>query len=102
MSNQEYVLVTTLSHFKIKYAIPIQDFEALGFSQPIDTEKLSKYIETGKVKEFTQKHLGEVVADAAVYTQDDLLTIFDVDNDYLKNWTREQKIAWIDRWEEII
>lgn len=98
--SKDYVLVTTLSHFKIKYAIPVEEFESLGFSEPVDTEALARYIQSGAVKEFTQQHLGEVVADVVEYPQEDLLTIFDSDNHYLSGWSQEQKIAWIDRWKE--
>ena len=100
MSNPEYVLVTTISHFRLKYAIPKEQFEALGYSEPIDTEKLSAYLSQGNVKEFSQAHLGEQVCDVAIHTQEDMLKIFDVDNDYLAGWTDEQKIDWIQRWQE--
>ena len=100
--SKEYVVVTTLSHFKLKYAIPAEDFESLGFKEPIDTKKLESYIEAGNIKEFSQQHLGEVASDVSVYTDEDIVELFNLDNAYLASWTTEQKIAWIDKYKEAI
>lgn len=100
--SKEYVLVTTISHFRLKYAIPLEEFEALGFGDPVNTEELSEYLKQGNVKEFNQYHLGENACDVAVYSEEDVLELFDVDNAYLSKWTTAQKIAWINRWEEKI
>lgn len=97
--SKEYVLITTLSHFKLKYAIPREDFDKLGFSEPIDQEQLVRFVSTGDVQEFSQTHLGEVVSDVSVYTEEDMLTIFDIDNAYLKDWDTEQKIRYLNKWK---
>jgi hypothetical protein len=97
--SKEYVLITTLSHFKLKYAIPREDFDSLGFSEPLDQEQLVRFVSTGDVQEFSQTHLGEVVSDVSVYTEEDMLTIFDIDNDYLKDWNTEQKIRYLNKWK---
>jgi hypothetical protein len=98
--SDNYVIITTLSHFKLKYAIPQADFDALGFKEPIDQEKLVELVSSGRVRELSQTHLGEVLGDISVYTEADALTIFDIDNAYLKNWTVEQKIAYMQKWDE--
>lgn len=98
--SDNYVIITTLSHFKLKYAIPQVDFDALGFSEPIDREELMQLVSSGRVKEFSQTHLGEVIGDVSVYTEEDALTIFDIDNDYLKEWSKEKKIAYIKNWDD--
>jgi hypothetical protein len=95
-----YVIITTLSHFKLKYAIPQADFDNLGFQEPLDREKLVELVQSGRVKEFSQTHLGEVVSDVSVYTEDDTLTIFDIDNTYLSSWTKEKKISFLQSWDE--
>lgn len=98
--SDNYVMITTLSHFKLKYAIPQDDFDALGFTEPLDREKLAELVQSGKVREFSQTHLGEVVSDVSVYTEEDVLTIFDYDNAYLSGWSKEKKIEYISSWEE--
>jgi hypothetical protein len=97
---QEYVLVTTLSHFKSKFAIPLEEFDKLELGDPIDTEKLLTTLTKLSVKEFSQKHLGDVVADVAVYNEADTLTLFKADNDYLSSWSDDKKLAWIADWKE--
>jgi len=98
--SDNYVIITTLSHFKLRYAIPQAAFDALGFSEPIDRDKLVALVSSGRVREFSQTHLGEVLGDVSVYTEQDALTIFDLDNAYLKDWTVEQKIAYMQKWDE--
>lgn len=100
MSNTEYVLITTISHFRLKYVIPRKDFETLGYSEPVDTEKLNKYLSQGAVKEFSQAHLGENVCDVSVHSQEQILDVFNTDNAYLASWTDDKKIDWIQRWQE--
>ena len=97
--SKEYVLITTLSHFKLKYAIPREDFDNLGFSEPLDTNKVLALLSRPGVQEFTQAHLGEVVNDVSVYTEEDMLTIFDIDNAYLKDWTVDKKIQYLNNWK---
>lgn len=97
---QEYVLITTLSHFKSQFAIPLEEFEKLNFGDPIDREKLLSALESLPVKEFSQTHLGEVVADAVIYDEQDILSIFDVENTYLNKWSTEKKLEWINNWKE--
>lgn len=84
----------------MKYAIPAGEFEALGFKEPIDTVKLAEYLQAGNVKEFSQYHLGENVVDVAVHSEERIVDIFNVDNDYLSKWSTAQKIEWINRWKE--
>lgn len=96
----DYIEITTLSHFKLKYVIPVKDFEALGFTEPVDGDALIKMINAGAVKEFSQLHLGEVLADIVEYNEEDMLTIFDKDNEYLKNWSRERKIEYMTNWRD--
>lgn len=99
MSN-EYVLITTLSHFKLKYAMPAEDFKKLGFSDPVDQTKLAELINQGRLKEFSQTHLGEVVSEVSVLNESDILTVFDAENDYLKAWSQDKKLEYIKNWSE--
>jgi hypothetical protein len=43
-------------------------------------------------KEFSQLYLGEQIASYRVVSEEDALTQFDVDNNYLAAWTNEDKI----------
>ena len=46
------------------------------------------------------KNLKENIIDVQLYNEDNLLELFDKDNDYLSGWDKEQKIKWIKNWEE--
>ena len=46
-----------------------------------------------EVPEFGQMHLGEMVISSREVTDEDCVRVHDELNDYLKDWTREQKLA---------
>jgi hypothetical protein len=46
-------------------------------------------------------HLGETILDVSDVTTEEALQLFDIDNEYLSGWNREQKIDWMDNcWED--
>ena len=45
--------------------------------------------------EMSQEHKGETVDDVMVVSEERYLEMFDEDNDYLKSWTKEQKLDLI-------
>ena len=46
-------------------------------------------------KEFSQRALEEVVSDCREISSTEYLELFDKDNDYLKEWTLDQKLSYI-------
>lgn len=96
----DYVLISTISHFRLNYAIPKEDFAKLGYKEPINTEKLSNYIHEGNVREVSQTHIGENVIEVREYSEDDMLKKFDELNSYLVDWTREHKLNYLNTWQE--
>lgn len=96
----DFVLVTTISHFRLNYVIPKTVFEKLGYQEPVDTEKLSNYIHAGNVKEISQAHLGENVVEIREYSKDDMLKKFDELNEYLIEWSTEKKLEFLSDWQE--
>ena len=53
-----------------------------------------------EIKEFSQKWLGETIVDTFILDEERVLQLFDRDNDYLSEWTKEKKLEWIDDWKE--
>jgi hypothetical protein len=53
-------------------------------------------------EEFSQKHIDETITSVREISVDEYLKLFDTDNDYLKDWTFEQKMRYINeiRYEE--
>jgi hypothetical protein len=52
------------------------------------------------VKEFSQEHIGEDIFDVRVLSQEETLKLFDEDNPYLRNWAHEQKVQYLDHWQD--
>jgi hypothetical protein len=48
-------------------------------------------------EEFSQEHMGEYIVETVEMNEEDMLTLFDKDNDYLRKWTKDQKVAMVRR-----
>ena len=44
-------------------------------------------------------HIGEQIIDTEIVTEDQMLSKFNVDNDYLSDWTEEKKIEFVRNWK---
>ena len=62
---------------------------------PVDAEWACDSVTCEEVEEFSQKYLGEQIIDHYVVDENAIIDTFDRDNDYLKEWTREQKLEHI-------
>lgn len=74
-------LVETISMHRMRYVV---DTACADYAK-------DEVLMNNDIKEFSQCHLDEVISDAREITDDEYLTLFDKDNDYLKDWTNEQK-----------
>ena len=88
----KYLVVTTVSTHRVRYAIPVQDLE----NENLCAEDL---IAQGEVEEFSQKWLGEQIVDSKQYDQQEILDLLDDENSYLKQWSIEEKINVINKWK---
>jgi hypothetical protein len=102
MTNR-YVMLTAISTFKIRYAIP-EEALSMGTDRVSHTDSEQRLIDKAtdaviaeRVEEFSQEWLGETVIDERICTEEEMLEIFDRENDYLKSWTREEKIDYVRR-----
>ena len=86
----ELVMVECISTFRERYVVEVP---AGKTEWALDTVTMQE------AKEFSQLHLGETIVSHRVVDIDEVISTCDVDNDYLKNWTREQKIkAFVTEW----
>tara|TARA_E500000318_G_scaffold46730_1_gene44080 strand:- start:338 stop:640 length:303 start_codon:yes stop_codon:yes gene_type:complete len=92
MANR-YVILTAISTHKVRYAIPEEVLSADTDQLLID--KATDAVTAEKVEEFSQEWLGETVIDERICTEEEMLEIFDRENDYLRGWTREEKIEYV-------
>ena len=83
------VMVDVLSSFRIRYVVRANTVE-----DALD-EVVMREVDTD-FKEFSQKHLDPTaIISHCEITEEEYLRVFDEDNEYLKEWTDEQKTNFI-------
>jgi len=88
----EFVLVETVSMFRERYVVEV----------PVGkTDWAGDTVVSNDAKEFSQKHLDEVIVSMRTVTKGELLKLCDEDNDYAKTWNEEQKVeAFVTRMKD--
>ena len=96
---KDYVVVTTISSHRRRYVMHKDDLRKMnGDIQPTDNqlgEWACDTVTMNECEEFSQHWLGEQISDVYECDEDEMLTFFDRDNDYLSSWTRDYKIQWV-------
>ena len=108
MSNpdERYVVVTCVSQFRQRYAIPVSELQKLNPDVDITNDPVKQIewandsVAMEEVKEFSQSHIGEDIIDTFILDEERVLNLFDRDNDYLKEWTKEQKLKHLHNWKD--
>jgi hypothetical protein len=106
MSDERYVVVTAISTHRMRYAIPMSELQKLSpeiditDNPAIQIEWAQDAVTMEEVKDFSQDHLGEQIVDTFILDEERVLQLFDRDNDYLKPWTKEQKLEYIHEWKD--
>ena len=99
MKSEEYVVVTAVSTFRQKYCIPKSQLQLENIDSPVDVNWALDAVTCEEVGEFSQKWLGESIVDLHVYDTDGIIELFDEENEYLDDWSDEQKLEFISRWK---
>ena len=106
MSDERYVVVTTVSTHRMRYAIPMSELQKLNpeiditDNPAIQIEWAQDAVTMEEAKDFSQDHLGEQIVDTFILDEERVLQLFDRDNVYLKSWTKEQKLKYIHEWKD--
>ena len=96
LGNKDYVVVTAISSYRMRYVMHRDDLQKLNPSVPVDAiEWANDTVNMNECEEFSQEHMGEYIVDTVEMNEEDMLELFDKDNDYLREWTKDQKIEWI-------
>ena len=100
--NKDYVVVTAISMYRMRYVMHRDD---LTISSPgIKTtltgnttaiEIAKDTVTMNEREEFSQEHVGEYIIDTVEMNEADMLELFDKENDYLSEWSKEKKLAHI-------
>jgi hypothetical protein len=81
--NKSWVLVEAVSMFRMRYMVEVP---ADHPEYALDTVVMQE------AKEFSQEHLDETIVSHRVVSEAEALALCDVDNDYTKDWSQEQKM----------
>ena len=90
MANKKLYIVETVSMFRMRYVV-----EALEEEHANDEVVCG--IGNTDFQEFSQHHIDEVITSSREITFKEYFKIFDKDNDYMKDWTEEQKLSSINK-----
>ena len=77
-------LVETISMHRIRYVV-----ECESAAHAKDTVTMNE------AEEFSQLHIDEMITSTRVIDDTEYLRVFDEDNDYLREWTEEQKFKCV-------
>jgi hypothetical protein len=77
-------LVETIDMFRMRYVV---ECDSLEHAKDVVTMK--------ETEEFSQLHLDETITSTRVIDDAEYLRIFDEDNDYLKDWSEEDKFKYV-------
>ena len=77
-------LVETISMHRIRYVVECESAEYAK-----DTVTMNE------VEEFSQLHIDEMITSTRVIDDAEYLRVFDEDNDYLKEWSEEEKFKYV-------
>jgi hypothetical protein len=81
----EFVLVETVSMFRMRYMIEVPK----GKSEYALDDVVMRDAE---LKEFSQKHLDEIIVSHRTIKPKRILELIDNDNEYCKSWSPEKKL----------
>lgn len=101
--SRKYVVVETLSTFKIKYSIPIDEMEGLKTGADLDDktamEYANDYVTCEDVEELSQEWIGEQIIDTKIATQPEVIEFFNESNQFARGWEEGKKLQSINRWK---
>ena len=93
VEEKDYVVVTCISSFRTRYVMHKDDLPKLHGTA---IEWAEDAVTQDNCEEFSQKHMGEYITDTTTtMNEDEILELFDKDNDYLRGWSKDYKVEWI-------
>jgi hypothetical protein len=88
---KKLVMVDVLSQYRMRYVVEVGD----DVSHALD--EVTMRLNDIDFQEFSQLHLGETIISHKEIDKADYLRMFDEDNDYLKEWTEEEKLKFVNK-----
>jgi hypothetical protein len=96
LRQKDYVVVTCISSHRMRYVMHKDDLQKMNPDEPCNPiEWANNTVNMEECDEFSQEWMGEYIVDNNLISEEEMLELFDKDNDYLKDWTKEYKIEWV-------
>jgi hypothetical protein len=96
LGNKDYVVVTAISSYRMRYVMHRDDLQKLNPNDPVNAiEWANDTVTMEECEEFSQEHMGEYIVDTVEMDGEDMLALFDKDNEYLREWSTDQKVAMV-------
>ena len=96
MKDKDYVIITAILSYRMRYVMHRDDLQKQNPLDPVNTIEWANDIVTDEeCVEFSQKHMGEQIIDTVEMNEDDMLVLFDKENDYLSGWTKDKKLKFV-------
>lgn len=92
-------MVTAVSTFRQRYCIPMDELQAENTAMTVDPKWALDAVTCSEVNDFSSQHIGENIVDYEVISEEEVLSQFDIDNDYLKDLDKDKKISMIRNWK---
>lgn len=94
--SKDYVVVTTVAQFRHRYVMHRDDLQKLNTDVEVKpVEWACDTVTAEGVEEFSQRFFGETIIDATTMTEDEMLELFDQDNEHMRRWLRDYKIEFV-------
>ena len=97
--NKDYVVITAISSYRMRYVMHNDDLQQVAEEHLDWCENLIEcardIVSSEECEEFSQLHVGEYIVDTVEMAESDVLELFDKENDYMSEWSREQKLSFI-------
>jgi len=97
--SKQYVIVTAVSTFRQRYCIPMDELQAENTDMTVDPLWALDAVTCDEVNEFSQLHIGELIVDHEVLSEEEALAMYDKDNDYLKDIDVDKKVRMMRDWK---
>ena len=81
-------LVETISIHRVRYVVECEH-----------ADQAKDVVTMNEVDEFSQLHIDEMITSTRVIDDAEYLRVFDEDNDYLREWSEEQKFNYVHKVE---
>ena len=91
----KFVLVETLSQYRMRYVIEIPDNHNDGECPCTAIQWAEDTVTMEDMKEFSQKWIGETILSSREISKEEIIPLCDEDNEYLKSWTKKQKMSLV-------